>query len=276
MTMSRVVFKSFSSGSCGNCYFLGLEEEGRISAGVIIDAGVSIRRVKKELLEDGYSLDDISAILVTHDHVDHIRNLSSFCNALHLPVWASGSLHKALSKHMMTYATIPQCRRILQGGAWTDVVEGKISVHYFIVPHDASQTAGFAIRLGGMLYVHITDCGRMIPEALEYCAQADTVVLESNYDDYMLDHGPYPQELRDRIRNGHGHLSNAECDEAIRAFAGENLKHLLLCHLSENNNTPELAYSGAKAALESTGCTGVRLQALPRRTPSKLIILSNE
>ena len=114
----------------------------------------------------------------------------------------------------------------------------------------------------------------MTEESLALCSQADSVVLESNYDDRMLEEGPYPKELKERIRRGSGHLSNAHCAEAIKAFAHPGLRNLFLCHLSENTNTPRKAWDSAKAALdEALPQAQVRLQTLPRQSASALIIL---
>lgn len=269
---NKVVFKSFSSGSCGNCYYLGTEAEDGTRNGILIDAGVSLRRVKKELAENGIDLNDFDAILVTHDHLDHIRSLGSFCKHLQKPVWATAELHNALSRHIMTHEYMAGCRKILVQNEWNDITTG-IKARYFIVPHDATQTVGFAILIGSHRYVHITDCGEMTPEAIEFCAQADSVVLESNYDTQMLLDGPYTQELKQRILNGHGHMSNSECTQAIAEFIHPGLKNLFLCHLSENNNTPQKAYESAKTVLDKTDNINIRLQTLPRRTPSQLIIL---
>ena len=271
--MTDIKFKSFSSGSCGNCYYLGVVQDGQPVAGVLIDAGVSIRRLKRELQAEGLSLDAFSAILVTHDHMDHIRSLGSYAKHLQRPIWASETLHKALASHVMTHEYVPDCKRVLKKGEWNEVIPGYISVRYFVVPHDATETVGFAIQLPGHKYVHITDCGRMTDEALELCSQADTVVLESNYDLEMLKNGPYPKELQDRIRSGSGHLSNDDCAAAIKQIAHKGLRNLFLCHLSENNNTPELAYESARKAVKLCPNKPVRLEALPRQTPTKLIIL---
>lgn len=274
-------FKSFSSGSCGNCYFLGLFEDGRCEAGIIIDAGVSVRRIKRELAMEGLGTDDFSAILVTHDHLDHIRSLGSYCKHIGKPVYATETLHKALSRHTMCCEYIGGCRRTM-GDGWEEIVPGLIKARWFEVPHDATQTVGYAILLGGHKYVHITDCGRITAEAMGWLKQADTVVIESNYDPYMLEHGPYPRELQVRISNGHGHMANCECAAAIREFAHKGLRNIFLCHLSEHNNTPELAMSECRAALDSTGITvigangaerAVRLCPLPRQTPSQMFVL---
>ena len=104
-------FMSFSSGSCGNCYYLGTEK-----GGILIDAGVSLRRVKKTLLDAGLTLDSFSAVLVTHDHLDHIRHLGSFCKRLSRPVYTSEQIHRALARHTFTAPTIGPCRKIMNEG----------------------------------------------------------------------------------------------------------------------------------------------------------------
>jgi len=266
----EIKFKSFSSGSCGNCYFLGVSSDGRkIEGGVLIDAGVSPRRVKQEMEKEGFTMDDFCGILLSHDHWDHIRSIGSYCKRLGRPVWATRDLHKALSHHPGTGEYLPAHRALLDDG-WNELVHGLISVRSFVVPHDASQTVGFAILAAGHRYVHITDCGSMTDEALDWCRQADTLVIESNYDPYMLEHGPYPPDLQERIRGGHGHMSNLECADALRNCMHEGLRNVFLCHLSEHNNTPELALKENRAAVEGTS---VRVIALPRQTPSPLFTL---
>lgn len=270
--MAAVKFKSFSSGSCGNCYFVGLfsEEDGSCEAGILIDAGVSPRRIKKELALEGLGFDDFQAVLITHDHLDHVRSLGSHCKHIGKPVWATATLHRALARHTMTGEHLGVYRRVLSE-EWNDVVPGRISVRYFEVPHDATQTVGYAIRLDDYNFVIMTDLGRMTTQAAAYAKQARTVVIESNYDPWMLEHGPYPRELQDRIRDGHGHLSNPECAQAIRAFAHEGLKNVFLCHLSEHNNTPKLAMDTAIEALG--GRPDFRLAPLPRQTASPMMNL---
>ena len=291
MSNSTVKFFSLSSGSCGNCYFLSLEEDGVHTAGVVIDAGVSLRRLKKELLAKGYTFDSFSAILVTHDHLDHIRHLGSYCKHISKPVHATSVLHGALARHTFTAAWIGGCSRFLKDGEWNPIVPDKIFAKYFIVPHDATQTVGYALWIGGYKFVIMTDIGEMTEEALAYARNADTVVIESNYDREMLMNGPYPYDLKMRILGGSGHLRNDQCAEAVKAFMHEGLRNVFLCHLSENNNTPDLAFDTTAGVLESLGyqraCAKsavftreaegrehrVNLRALPRRTASPLYVL---
>ncbi|MGN0195647.1 MAG: MBL fold metallo-hydrolase [Candidatus Cryptobacteroides sp.] len=258
-------FLSFLSGSFGNCYLL--EEEGHC---ILIDAGVSLRSMKKVLEAEGLDRDCYNAVLVTHDHNDHIRNLNTYCKRQPRPVWATPELFRAPK---MRCDHIQECRNVLSPG-WNPV-DG-FSVRYFVVPHDATQTVGYAIcSPSGHRFVLITDSGRMTGEALNFASQADTVVIESNYDMDMLMSGPYTHDLKMRICQGHGHLSNDECADAIRRFYHPGLRNLFLCHLSENNNTPQKAYDCALEALGSIGVEkgAVNLRALPRRAPSPMIVL---
>ena len=266
--MSSLRFMSFSSGSCGNCYYLECEGQA-----VLIDAGTSIRSLKKYMTVLDLSMDSVCGILVTHDHMDHIRNLGSYCKRLGKPVYASGPLHEALAHHTFTAPYIGSCRRVLEEGRWNSV--GNMRVRYFTVPHDASHTCGFAVSVADRKFFIMTDAGRVTDEAVSLACQADVVVIESNYDVDMLMGGPYPHELKMRICGGNGHLSNDECASAIRRFWHPGLRAIFLCHLSENNNTHELAYSCSHAALEGLGVPSgsILLKPLPREYPSALYTL---
>ncbi len=259
---------SLSSGSCGNCYYLGTEK-----GAVLIDAGVSLRRLKKVLQEYDLTVDSFSAVLVTHDHLDHIRHLGSFCKRLSKPVYTTKTIHDALARHTFTAPTIGPCRKVLEEGVWNDIAGMK--VRYFVVPHDATQTVGYAIEIEDHKFVIMTDIGRMTDEAVEFARQADTVVVESNYDMDMLMGGPYTYELKMRIVQGCGHLSNDECAGAIKRFWHPELRNIFLCHLSENNNTHDLAYRCSLNALQELGVARgtVALRCLPRQYPSQMFVL---
>lgn len=268
-----VRFMSLSSGSCGNCYYLEMEDAVRGHCGIVIDAGVSLRRLKQIFSFNGLDENSFSAILITHDHLDHIRSLASYCKRLSKPVYATETLHRALASHSFGVPYLDQCRRDLEPEVWNDVAG--FSVRFFEVPHDATQTVGYAIRAGEHQFVIMTDLGRMTEEAEKFASEACTVVMESNYDMDMLMGGPYTHELKMRICKGHGHLSNDECAAAVRRIYHPGLKNLFLCHLSEHNNTPELAYNSAFGALREAGAGEgeVNLRTLPRMSPSPLINL---
>ncbi len=263
-----VRFMSFSSGSCGNCYYLGNED-----GALLIDAGVSLRRLKKAFADNCLDMDSVKAVLVTHDHLDHIRHLGSFCKRLSLPVYTTPAIHNALARHTFTADWIAPCRKELNVGETLDI--SGIGVSCFEVPHDATQTVGYSIGIGDSKFVIMTDIGRMTDEAAGLALQADTVVLESNYDMDMLMGGPYTYDLKMRIVQGCGHLSNDECASAVSRFVHPGLKNIFLCHLSENNNTRELAYNCTKEALERRGVEAgtISLRCLPRQVPSQLFRL---
>ena len=274
-------FLSLSSGSCGNCYFL---TDG--TAGIVIDAGVSLRRLKRILTDRGFTLDSFQAILVTHDHLDHIRHLGSWCKFLSKPVYATGTLHEALAFHTFTRDWITPCRRVLEEGTMTlHLLPGMEDnycprITHFVVPHDATQTVGYFIEWRGVKFFLMTDAGRVTREALDYASVADTLVFESNYDMGMLIGGTYPHHLKMRICKGNGHLSNDECAEAVRMIWHPGLRNIFLCHLSENNNTPELAFEATSEALRSIDAGGglsakqvTNLQTLPRTRPSQVFTL---
>lgn len=151
-------FLSLSSGSCGNCYFLS---DGK--SGLLIDAGVSVRRLKKTLAEHGLGTDSFQAVLVTHDHLDHIRHLGSYCKHLGKPVYATAVLHEALSHHTFTQTHIASYRRILPAAPVRvrlrdDVPEEDLPlVSHFVVPHDATQTVGYFIEWSSVSFFLMTD-----------------------------------------------------------------------------------------------------------------------
>lgn len=305
----QVKFLSLSSGSSGNCYFLGRFDADSCLGGLLIDAGVSLKRLKSVLADHGLSTDDIGAVLITHDHMDHVRSLASYCKRLRKPVWSSDVLIDSLMNRSLKLAVPGATGHKLNAGEW-NVVCG-FHVRYFIVPHDATQTVGFAVRIplgtvdsdasprnlnvgnlsdgnpaghDGEKYHRffiMTDAGRVTDESVELAGKADTVVFESNYDVDMLMAGPYTHDLKMRIMNGHGHLSNDECADALRRFCHPGLRNVFLCHLSENNNTPRLAYDASAAVLRELQLCGdgvaasgqVSLRPLPRTSPSGLILL---
>jgi len=262
---NKIRFKSLSSGSAGNCYILMAGDRG-----ILIDAGVSMRRLKNELIKERLSPDNIEAVLVTHDHLDHIRSLGSYCKHLKKPVWMTRKLRGSLATHWLTGEYLSGVVHALNDDDWTEIIPGLVKARYFVVPHDASQTVGYCIDIDDYTFVIMTDIGKMTDEAISFAKTASTVVIESNYDLDMLRSGGYPIELQDRICGGHGHLSNEECADAIRDFLHPGLCNVFLCHLSNNNNTPEAALKASREALEGTS---VKLVALPRETPTEFFEL---
>lgn len=263
-----VKFFSLSSGSNGNCYYIGNEETA-----LLIDAGIGPRTIKKRLLEHDISIDSVEFILITHDHIDHIKGLGMVAQKYSKPVYATEKLHASLDNH--------PCTRCRLSGSVRKTVAGIQSSYKgvvftpFIVPHDATETVGYFIDFYGVKFTFLTDLGEVTDEVVEFCRKSDVVIFESNYDVDMLLSGPYTPELKVRIMQEHGHLSNEQAASAVKRFWHSGLSHIFLCHLSENNNTPSLAYGCIGGALRSIGVSpdkDTKVICLPRRSTSDLYL----
>lgn len=258
-------FVSLSSGSNGNCYYIGNDD-----VSFLIDVGIGGRTIRKRLSLLGIDIGDVDFVLVSHDHVDHIKYLGSFTEHYHKPVFATKELHRALDNHFCTRGRMSGCIKNTEAGVTSECLGVKFTP--FRVPHDAHDTVGYHIDFFGTTFTFITDVGSVTDDVLKYCGMASHLIVESNYDPEMLRNGSYPVELQQRIRNGNGHLSNGQAAELLRQVASDRVQSVFLCHLSENNNTPELALESASAALREAGADHILLRALPRRTCSELFV----
>ena len=257
-------FISLSSGSNGNCYYLGNKEMA-----VVVDVGIGGRTIKRRLEDNGLSPSNIGMILVTHNHIDHIKYLGSVADKLSVPVFAPAGIHRALENHPCTKGYLGGCRRVIRKETFN--MHRGVKFVAFDVPHDAVETVGYYIDFFGEKFVFMTDLGEVPQAAIEYCRQADHIIIESNYDVDMLIHGPYSPDLKRRILQGSGHLSNEQCACALKSVYHKDLKSIYLCHLSENNNAPPLAYKCASEALVKMGVergSDLKWFCLPRREAS--------
>lgn len=258
---SSIEFISMSSGSAGNCYFFRIN-----GISFLIDAGVGARVLKKRLNEYGKSIEEIKFILITHSHIDHIRHLGSIADRYSIPVYSSEIIHNSLINNFCTSGRIIPHRRVIEKERLTDISGIKITC--FEVPHDSEENLGYFIESEKNNITIITDLGRVTDNVIKYCQKSESVVIESNYDHYMLENGRYPDYLISRIKGGNGHLSNEETASAIKSFYHTGLKNIFLCHLSHNNNTPELAYETSSKSLSELGVkvgVEINLHCLPRR-----------
>lgn len=254
------------SGSSGNCYYLGTNEYG-----VLIDAGVGIRTIQKSLREYGVSFEKLIAILVTHDHADHIKTIGCLGDKYNIPVYATESVHEGILRNRAVQASLRQSRRVIQKETPFSIREFQITA--FEVPHDSIDNVGYHICFDGQTFVLITDVGCVTDKIREYACKANHLVIEANYDEYMLQAGRYPYYLKQRIGNGMGHLSNRLSAEFIASIYNEQMQNIWLCHLSQDNNHPELAYKTVEESLMQQGITvgkDVRLQTLSRYKVSGL------
>ena len=255
-----VKFISLSSGSNGNCYYLGDDKTA-----FLIDAGIGPRTIKKRLLEHNIPMESIRFVLVTHDHIDHIKSLGVLADRVNLPIYATEKLHRSLSTHFCTRGKLGGCARktILDQAFEYDGVK----ITPFEVPHDATETVGYHIDFKGVKFTFITDAGDITENVIRYSSMANVLIIESNYDLDMLLGGGYTPELKLRITKGNGHLSNEQCASVIKRVYHKEMQSIFLCHLSENNNTPVLAHKAISKALRAIGATA-ELVCLPRRMSS--------
>lgn len=263
---AMIRFLSLGSGSSGNGYYL--EADGYA---IMIDFGLGRRYVKKALHDFGLTLASIHAIVVTHDHTDHVKSVGAFATEFHLPVYASSMVHMGISRNrFMSKKVPPEQVRLLEAGETIQL--GPFSITSFHVPHDSAGNNGYFIaQEGGPTFLLMTDVGHFTDEMLAFVPQADYMVVEANYDPAMLQNGPYPEYLKQRITSGRGHLSNRQTAEVLATHLTERTRRVWLCHLSEENNHPELARITVENTIRQQTQLfekGLQLEVLRRKVPT--------
>lgn len=259
-------FLSLASGSSGNCYYLGTDNHG-----ILIDAGIGIRSIKKGLREHGIELETILGVFITHDHTDHIRGVGVLGEKYNIPIFATATVHDGINRNYCVTEKIGSSRREIEKEK--EVLIGAFSVTAFEVPHDGSDNVGYYIEHANHKFAFATDLGSITPTVSEYLKKANYIVLEANYDREMLAYGKYPPHLKSRISNPHGHLSNHETASFAASILSSKLTHLFLCHLSKENNHPELALKTVTIRLQQEGAVigeDIEVIALKRTSPSDL------
>ncbi|MCQ2197731.1 MAG: MBL fold metallo-hydrolase [Bacteroidaceae bacterium] len=260
-----IKFLCLGSGSSGNSYFL---TTGNTS--ILIDAGLSMRALRKHLQANGFEVDKVDAVFVTHDHADHIKAVGNLANDLGIPIYATPEVHKGINRNYCVTSKLTE--KHVRFISKEQIIQfGDFSITAFEVPHDSSDCVGYRVEAEGVTFCLITDVGHATEVIQKKVSEANYLVLESNHDEEMLVRGPYPAYLKGRIRSGRGHLSNRDCANLLAEHATEKLKHVWLCHLSEENNHPELARKTVSAVLRSFGLIdGVdfKVDILKRKTPS--------
>ena len=238
-----MIVATVASGSGGNCTAIYNEDTA-----LLLDAGVSCRRIVEGLRELALSPERLSGILITHGHSDHIRALRLLTAKYHLPV----------------YATRDTCADILRqeptvSGSLQPFVPGELlhfgsmTVQAYPTSHDAPGSVCYRIESEGKAFALATDIGKLTKSVLSAVLHADTVIVEANHDREMLLSGPYPAYLKHRILSDFGHLSNEECGKLCSYLAGEGTKRVILAHLSKKNNTPDTAFRAVWQKLQESG-----------------------
>ncbi len=246
---------SLASGSSGNSIYIESE-----SSRILVDAGISPRSLKKRLQSLGVDINDIDAVVVTHEHADHTRSLVK----LSVPVY-------------VTVKTVP---------VWKDKVDDlnqfendeqfvikDMTITPFSVPHDAIDPVGFTIEFNGTKIGIVTDIGSVTGLVVERLRRSSVLVLESNHDIDLLLSGTYPWELKQRIKGNLGHLSNSQSARLLSSVYHDGLEHVVLAHLSKRNNSPEAAYQEAAAVLRQKGNDHTQIHLAPRNSVEEVVNL---
>ncbi len=234
-----MTIRIFASGSSGNCLLL--------SGGgthILIDAGISMRRVKNALALSGLTIEDIGGVLITHEHSDHISGLKMLLKHHALPLYAP---HTVAARLCGMLPDAVDCMRVIPVGSPFEV--GTLRVRAFHTPHDTDESVGYRVEGEGCFAI-ATDMGCVTQEVLEGLLGADIALIESNHDLSMLRDGRYPFYLKRRILSEHGHLSNADCARLARQLAENGTGTIVLGHLSRENNRPAIALRETGGVLE--------------------------
>ncbi len=220
---------SIASGSNGNCYYVGDQEEA-----ILVDVGINCKQILLRMEERKLDPAKIKAIFITHEHIDHVRGARVLSGKLKVPVFLTRGTYNSLTRGYR-----PEVYRFVSSGM--PIAIGTLVVHPFLKSHDATEPCSFRVEISGHSIGVITDLGMNGPLVSEQINQCQILFLESNYDEKRLWDGPYPWPLKKRIASDLGHLSNMQAAQIIEHHAGNVLDTLFLSHLSAENNTPELA-----------------------------------
>ena len=271
MAENGLIFRCFASGSSGNCYYLGTRQRG-----ILIDAGISARQIQKCLREMDLDFQNIMGVLITHDHADHIRAVGTLGERVKLPIYTTALIHEGIDRNYGVREKLRTSRRYFEKGQPWELFG--MTINTFGIEHDSTDCLGYAIDFQGQRFVIITDCGSVNEELEAYIRTANHLVIEANHDEHMLLNGPYPTYLKERILSPRGHQSNDVCGELLARNWHEGLRNIWLCHLSLENNDPEVAYDTVAEHLLDAGVVpgeDVYLKALDRTTPSPVYELND-
>ena len=261
-------FQIFASGSSGNCSYVGTE-----TTHLLFDAGISRKRTQTALGDLGLDLADISGIFLTHEHADHIQGLSMILKKYDIPVYATEGTIAAICR-MEKFAGLGR-DRFIPVKADERVLIGDLAVNPLRISHDAAEPVGYRVRYGRKKLCLCTDLGCYTDYTRECLKDSDVLLLEANHDVNMLQVGPYPYPLKQRILSDRGHLSNAASGALLDSVLNDHMKAIFLGHLSQENNLPELAFETVRieinAADDDYEADELPIAVAKRKEPSPLV-----
>lgn len=248
------------SGSGGNCTLVE-GQRGRL----LIDCGLSARQTARRLEQVGCDPRSIAAVLVSHEHADHVAGAAGFSRRFGTPIHTTAATARA------SRLAAGEVAGLVETMPGEPFMVGDLEVSPFSVPHDAADNVGFVVECAGSRLGYATDLGHATRLVMERMRECDVLVTEANHDAVMLKTGPYPWSVKQRILSRHGHLSNDETAALVASVAGDRTRHLLLAHLSAINNTPELALASCRGALEAAGRSRVRVQVTHQHRVTEVV-----
>lgn len=251
------------SGSGGNCAYVETAETR-----LLVDVGFSARQIRQRLSTIGRTPESLTAILITHEHGDHVQGLMLIAHRLNIPIYCNRLTLDALEFQQKVRFN----SHVFETGSSFDI--GDTQVDTFSVPHDAQDPVGFVVRTTSGNVGFLTDLGHATKSVVDRVKCANVLMLEANHDIKLLqDDTRRPWSLKQRILGRHGHLSNESAAEAIQQIVSENLQHLYLGHLSKDCNRPELAHEQVGERLQQLGATHVRIEVASQSQPSPTLTL---
>jgi phosphoribosyl 1,2-cyclic phosphodiesterase len=264
---TKLNFCSLSSGSSGNCFYIGNEFHG-----ILIDAGISAGSIRKFLKDIDISMQTIMGVLITHNHIDHIRGLELLTRKNNIPAFTTHKIWESIITPRKEIS--PDCIREISLQQKFHLAG--FDIEAFPVSHDAPETIGFHICAGDKKITIVTDLGHICKTSTPYIKAANFLVIESNYDEQMLENGRYPHFLKARIRSDHGHLGNHQTAAFLAENINDDLNYICFAHLSKNNNTPELVLRTLEKTFSEKGINlngQQQIVILNRNIPTTMIKL---
>src|SRR3984893_11053629 len=238
-----------ASGSRGNCAILA-----STCTKILVDAGISCRETFKRMKTLGEDTHSLSAILITHEHSDHVYGLATLAKKLRIPIFMTVATHAAWARALRNESGgRPQLEKLERFESGHRFQVGDIEVKPFTIPHDAADPVGFTFRVEGAKVSVATDLGYLPVNVRDHLRGSDILIMESNHDVEMLRGGSYPWAVKQRVASNVGHLSNAKLADLFANAYDNNAAFVLLAHLSEQNNHPEIARREAERALAERG-----------------------
>ena len=238
----RLEFCTIASGSSGNCTYIGSDHTK-----ILIDAGISGKKIEEGLAELKLTGNDIDALFITHEHVDHIKGAGILSRRFDIPIFATAETWAAMEGSLGKIA--PSNKNIIYADEMCPIND--LCIKPFAIPHDAAEPVGYNVFAGEKKITLATDIGHATDTLRENLEGSDLLLLESNHDIEMLRRGPYPWNLKQRILGERGHLSNVAAGELLSEIRTDKLKYVFLGHLSEDNNNPHLAYETVENILRN-------------------------